>query len=409
MKIAAIIAEFNPFHKGHRYLIENTRKSTGADYILILMSGNFVQRGAPALCNKYLRTRMALSCGADAVFELPALYALSSAEFFAGGAVKLLSQLDAVDFLSFGSEAGEIAPLMECAKTLLNPPEEYTPVIRRSLQKGASYPAAITAALPDNFRLLLSSPNNILGVEYCKALLAAGSRIRPFTLKRKDNGYHETNIPSSAEYASASAIRSALPSHLDIPADYMPAKAYALLKNSCFSGHPITEDDFSGLLHYRLLSEASPDFSAYLDCTGDLSDKIRRNIPYFTGFTDLCRRLKSRDLTYTRVSRVLMHILLDIRTPDFYESSLPERSLFTPYARLLGFCRHALPLLSELKRHSSIPLISKPADAFSQLDERARELFLQDCRCASVYESVVLDKIKIPPLNELKQSPVILP
>lgn len=415
MKIAAIIAEYNPFHKGHQYQIEETRRQTGADYILAVMSGNFVQRGAPALCNKYLRTRMALMGGADAVIELPSLYALSSAEFFAGGGITLLNQLGAVDILSFGSEAGDAASLMKYAHDLLDFSTDYDSAIKNCLQKGYSYPAARAKALseadhksPNNE--LLSSPNNILGVEYCKALLATHSTIQPFTLKRQDAGYHETSLSDSSCYASASAIRNALFSQeIDTVTDYVPDKTYQLLKKQNISSHLVTEDDFSGLLHYKLLSMQSAGFSAYLDCTPDLSDKICKNISFYTGFSAFCSLLKSKDLTYTRLSRVLMHILLDIKTPEFYKPAIPERELFVPYARLLGFRESASHLLSKIKKHSSIPLISKPANASSLMDENAYDLFCQDIYCASVYESVLLNKYKITPLNEWKQSPIILP
>lgn len=415
MKIAAIIAEYNPFHKGHQYQIEKTRRQTGADYILVIMSGNFVQRGAPALCNKYLRTRMALLGGADAVIELPSLYALSSAEFFAGGGITLLNQLGVVDILSFGSEAGDAAPLMKYAHDLLDFSTDYDSVIRNCLQEGYSYPAARAKALSDaDHKLLnnelLSSPNNILGIEYCKALLATHSTMQPFTLKRQDAGYHETSLSDSSCYASASAIRKALfTQETDTVTNYVPDETYQLLKKQSLSSHLVTEDDFSGLLHYKLLSMQSAGFSAYLDCTPDLSDKICKNLPSYAGFSAFCSLLKSKDLTYTRLSRVLMHILLDIKTPNFYRPAIPERELFVPYARLLGFRESAAPLLSEIKKHSSIPLISKPANAFSLMDETAYDLFCQDIYCASVYESVLLNKYKITPLNEWKQSPIILP
>lgn len=413
MKIAAIIAEYNPFHKGHQYQIEETRRQTGADYVLAVMSGNFVQRGGPALCNKYLRTRMALAGGVDVVLELPSLYSLSSAEFFAGGGITLLNQLGAVDILSFGSEAGELPPLMECADNLLTSASGYDSVIKDYLQEGYSYPAAREKALSDNNQKnlnpkLFSSPNNILGLEYCKALLATHSNIRPFTLKRQDAGYHESSLTHLSDYASASAIRNALVKAPETVSSYVPDETYQLLKDCHISSYPVSENDFSGLLHYKLLSTQSEGFSSYLDCTNDLSDKICKNIPSYTGFSDFCSLLKSRDLTYTRISRVLMHILLDIKTPEFYKSTVTEREFFVPYARLLGFRQNAAPLLSKIKKHSSIPLISKPSNVSSLLEDKALKMFNQDVYCASVYESVLLNKFKLTPLNDWKQSPIIL-
>lgn len=471
MKTAAVIAEYNPFHNGHQYQLEETRKETGADFLLVVMSGNFVQRGAPAIVNKYARTKAALLGGADVVIELPALYALSSAEFFAGGAVTLLNRLNVVDFLSFGSESGNIALLESCARILAEKETELNSAIMPLLKNGVSYPAAREQALaaavsglssafasdisPETLTGLLGSPNNILGLEYCKALFSLHSNIRPFTLKRTDRGYHDTvlspcdisgsgadgncvSIPGPASgsaaaagtslgsasgsaiaaetasesasgsapgLASASAIRKAMSRCPEAVRNYVPEITFPFLTENFI---PVTEDSFSHLLHYKLLADAPLGFSEYLDCTPDLSDKICKNLPSYTGFTDFCGLLKSRELTYTRISRVLMHILLDIKTPEAFKFSLADRKLFVPYARLLGFRQGSEPLLAEIKKSSSIPLLSKMADARFLLDERALALLTQDVYCASVYESAVTCATGRPVPNEWKMSPVIV-
>ena len=435
MKIAAIIAEYNPFHNGHQYHLEETRKETGADFLLVVMSGNFVQRGAPAIVNKYARTKMALLGGADVVIELPALYALSSAEFFAGGAVTLLSRLNVVDFLSFGSESGDVALLESCARLLAEKEAELNSAIKIHLKNGVSYPAAREQALsatvsglssafetdisPEALTGLLGSPNNILGLEYCKALFALRSNIRPFTLKRTDRGYHDTvlspcdisgseadgNCGSAPGLASASAIRKAMSRCPEAVRNYVPEITFPFLTENFV---PVTEDSFSHLLHYKLLANAPFGLSEYLDCTPDLSDKICKNLPSYTGFTDFCGLLKSRELTYTRISRVLMHILLDIKTPENFKSPLADRKLSVPYARLLGFRQGSEPLLAEIKRNSNVPLLSKMADARYLLDERALTLLMQDVCCASVYESAITRATGRPVPNEWKMSPVIV-
>ena len=413
MKIAAIIAEYNPFHNGHHHQVEETRRQTGADYILAVMSGDFVQRGGPALCSKHFRTLMALEGGVDAVIELPSLYATSSAEFFASGGVTLLNQLGSIDILSFGSEAGELPPLIKCAHSLYSLDESYQSAIREHLLNGCSYPAARAKVLAPGDQELLSSPNNILGLEYCKALISSMSSIQPFTLKRQDSGYHQTSLNTSSEnlpgYASASAIRHALFQGMETIAAYVPDAVYQIIDRNHISSFMMTENNFSGLLHYKLLSEQNEGFTSYLDCTPDLSDKIIKNLSFYTGFSDFCRLLKSKDLTYSRISRVLTHILLNIKTPEFYKPVLAKRKLFVPYARLLGFRKDAAPLLSQIKKHSAIPLISKPANASALLDKNAFELFKQDVYCACIYESLLLDKYGISPVNEWKQSPIILP
>ena len=434
MKVAAIIAEYNPFHNGHKYLIEETRRLTGADYVLALMSGNFVQRGAPSLCHKYLRTRMALSCGADAVLELPTLYALSSAEFFASGSVSLLNALGTVDYLSFGSESGDITLLTQTAKQLVELSPAHEAQITGLLKEGYSYPAAraqvfsaaeialngqdnYDASLPSDelttSNSLLCSPNNILGLEYCKALNHSHSSIIPFTVKRMGNDYHQIGLSEDASsFGSASAIRKALEtpssaSYAEIMA-HVPKEVYALMEQDNLLQNHIISDDFSALLHYKLLSEQKEGFSQYLDCTPDLSDKICKYLPEYTTLSDFILKLKSKDLTYTRISRVLFHILLNITYPDWYQDFSSTHRLFTPYARLLGFRKDATPLLSSISKNSSVPLLSKPADASAYLDEKAYALFSEDVYCASVYETVRFHKTGQAALNEFRQSPIIL-
>lgn len=419
MRTAAIIAEYNPFHNGHQYQIDKTRRQTGADFILVLMSGDFVQRGAPALCSKYIRTKMALSGGADLVIELPSLYALSSAEFFAGGAVALLDQLNVVDILSFGSESGNLSLFEKCTDAIIRHNEEINPLIQSKLKCGIPFPAARAQAVSEilsagsdagELNALFASPNNILGMEYCKALAASKSAIRPFTLKREDAGYHNTSVTAhSSGHISASAIRNALDKSPECIAAYVPSTVYQIMEeNRLFKDH-LDEDVFSMLLYYKLLTEKEQGFSAYLDCTPDLSDKICKHLSDYTSFTGFCHLLKTKELTYTRLSRVMMHILLNIRTPEFFRPPFLSRKLHAPYARLLGFKKGATPLLSAIKKSSSILLLSKPADAGSLLSEEALAMLQQDIFCASVYESAVFQHTGKLPLNELKQSPIILP
>lgn len=399
MKTAAIIAEYNPFHNGHKYQIEETKRLTGADFILVVMSGDFVQRGAPAVFNKYLRTRMALLGGADVVLELPCLYAVSSAEFFAGGGVSLLNRLGVTDYLSFGSEWGDIHAIKNCAEFFISEPSAYRHLLASFLKQGMSFPAARNEAflqtagndssfgeIPDS---LLSSPNNILALEYCKSLTALHSSITPITIKRLGDAYHETSLnEDSSVFSSASAIRRTIEEG---------------------SGEFLTCDDFSSLLHYRLLMEYQNGFTKYLDCSSELSRRIVKYLPDFTDFTGFAALLKSKNVTYTKVSRALIHILLDITTPDSYLQPVLNRELSVPYARLLGFKKEATPLLSAIKQNSEIPIISKPADARNILDDAALSMLEQDIFAGNIYESVFSQKYKRKlPVNEYRQSPVII-
>ena len=213
MKIVGLIAEYNPFHNGHRYHIEQAKKITGADHAVVVMSGDYVQRGIPACMPKRLRAEMALKCGASAVFELPVCYATGSAELFAEGAVSLLDRLGIVDTLVFGSECNDLESLSQIADLLVEEPELYRTVLRFHLKNGASYPMArqeaVSACLRGNHcSFLLNDPNNILGIEYLKALKRQKSRIIPYTIARRGAHYHDPDLHDS--YSSASAIRSLL-------------------------------------------------------------------------------------------------------------------------------------------------------------------------------------------------------
>lgn len=434
MKIAAIIAEYNPFHKGHEFQIKETRRITGADYILIVMSGDFVQRGTPALCNKYLRTRMALENGADVVLELPSLYATSSAEYFAQGGVSLLDKLGVIDYLSFGSECGDIRLITNCAKELLFT-EQQEKQISALVAQGVSFPLArqqvflemlhtnsgTASSSSDDIAALLSSPNNILGLEYCKSLLALNSNIQPVTIRRKGSEYHDNILSEdNFHFASASAIRHAI---YDKSSDYLchlPDSVASLFEEHKILDTFITEDDFSLLLYYKLLSEQKAGFTGYLDCSVELSNKIKKYLPEYRSYSQFCDLLKSKNLTYTRISRTLLHILLNRKTPVSYSVPMPQRTLTVPYARLLGFRKDASEVLSAIKKNSSIPLISNVADAMTLLTEDGFSMLSQDIYACDIYEAVYSQKVnsaygngnfnslKKEPLNEYKQSPVIV-
>lgn len=411
MTIAAIIAEYNPFHNGHLYHLNETRKQLDADYIILLMSGNYVQRGAPALYNKYLRTQMALCCGADAVFELPVGFALSSAERFAGGAVRLLDQLGAVQFLSFGSECGSIEPLWDYAQLLQHSYRhlEFLTLLRENQKKGMSFPSARDHAIREYFSdksNLSLLPNNILGIEYCKAILIQNSTIQPFTIKRQGEDYHSQLLPHDHQsYVSATALRQSIKENGHAPADNFPVPVYELICKYDLFHHFLCENDFSLPLYYKLLCEQSDGFSSYLDCSKELSDKICRHLPEFLNFEQFCFLLKTKELTYTRISRVLMHILLNIRSDERSEdlTSLPH----APYIRLLGFREKSAEVLKIIKKSSEIPIISKPADAVKLLSKNDYPLFLQDIQCSHIYEAVYAHTTKRTALNEYRQSPIL--
>lgn len=411
MNVNGIIAEYNPFHNGHKYHLEESRRQTGADYTVIAMSGNFMQRGAPALLDKYKRAEMALRNGADLILELPTCYAASSAEYFSMGAVSLLDKLGVVTHLCFGSECGNIDILDRLACILLDEPEEYVKLLRLNLRQGISYPNARTWALIQYAPSLsaekdvLSSPNNILGIEYLKALHRRGSRITPHTTMRIGADYHDKRLGENQ--CSAMAIRQAVFSRQDFDflENQMPESAYSIMTEHLRTVLPMHINDFSSALHYKLLTESETGYDRYLDVTSDLSDRIRNNLYFFSGFRSFCDLLKSKDITYTRISRCLLHILLNI-TKNFMEDC--REMDYIPYARVLGFRRTASPLLSAIKESASIPLVTKLADAEKILSRNACEMLKHEIVSNNIYQSAFAMKSRQEMLNEFTTPLVIL-
>lgn len=391
MKVTGIIAEYNPFHQGHTYHLSRARELTGADRILVVMGGNFMQRGEPAIIDKYTRTEMALRNGADLVLELPAASATGSAEYFAEGAVELLDASGVVNELCFGSELGELEPLEKAAELLLEEPEDYQELLRAELKKGKTFPeareTALSAFLPE--QSLLASPNNILAIEYIKALKRRKSSIRPLTIQRLGSYHGEDGQPAGAphtvsgnlpeSFASASTIRCqlhtlekqivtsceqpAFGSLMTALAKELPPSSFGLLKDVLLADRLVQAEDFSLPLHYRLMQAKEPlEFSVYLDVSEELSRRIYSLRQEFTGWNAFLDLVRTRQYTRSRVSRALLHILLDIRQ----EEVLPPTHL-----RVLGFRREASDLLSEIKKKSRLPLITKAA-GHPELSEEIR-------------------------------------
>ncbi len=408
MKIAGIIAEYNPFHKGHEYQIAYTKEYLGADYIIIAMSGDYVQRGTPALLPKHIRTEMALKCGADLVLELPVSVSTASAELFAKGGVQLLENLGVVDFLCFGSESGSVSDLKALSSLLVEEPAEYKRALKQYLSQGKSFPSARALALQEYCQTvsddslkhaeeLLLSPNNILGIEYCKALLRLKSSIEPCTLKREGAGYHDTSL--FHQNPSASAIRKHFLSSKNdlkdmegaLPKEVFPVLLKAFTKNAF-----LTEEDLSLLLHYRLLEEQTP--ALFLDVSPELSRRIYNTRNKYQNFSQFVSLLKTKELTQTRIQRALLHLLLQIR-------ETPEN---IPFARVLGFRSESTPLLKEIKKRSSIPLVTKVSDAAKILAEPDQKLLYETVFASNVYESILCQKTGKPFHHEFEKQLVII-
>lgn len=407
MKTVGIIAEYNPFHNGHAYHIRKAKELTHADYCVVVMSGNFVQRGAPAVMDKYLRAECALKNGADLVLELPACYSISSAEHFARSSVALLDKLGVVDSLCFGSECGDIQVLTEFAKALLEEGPVFKKTLDQEIRLGHTYPQARNAALEASAPQLtshiniLTSPNNILGIEYCKALLFWESAIVPYTIKRAGSSYHDNCLDTG--FCSALAIRESLrqAGNAEELARQIPSASLKLLQDTYLKSYPIFSDDFSLLLQHSLLASEDTGFTAYSDIDSELSDRIVKLLPKYSDFRSFCDLLKSKNRTYVRISRSLLHILLDIRKESLQQYG-KEGWIF--YARMLGFRESATPLLSAIKKNAGIPLLSKLADAEKQLAPTGLSMLEKDIYASHIYQSIVRNKFPdANPLTEINE------
>lgn len=394
MKTVGIIAEYNPFHNGHLYQLKKAKEITGADFAVVVMSGDFTQRGTPAVFDKYTRCRLSLLAGADLCIELPVVFATASAELFAKGAVSLLSALG-VDALCFGSECGEIAPLREIASLLFAEPPAYKEALNKALKEGLSFPSARAAAVRKCAHAgslsgvdaaasdILASPNNILGIEYLKALLALEKNGQhapvPYTIKREGDGYLSHTL-SEESFCSAMALRKGIAEENPDLLRYVPESIRQEFADTCQTKSALCADDFSGMLFYKLLSEKNAGYDAYLDVSSDLSDKIRKNLASFTTFSAFCEgSLKSKDITLTRLYRSLLHILLSIKKED-----LPAAA---PYARILGFREASFEVFGCLSK-KNVPLLSRLKDASSLLSPEALSCLSKDIFAAHLYEHV---------------------
>ena len=350
------------------------------------MSGSFVQRGAPAVFDKYSRTRAALLSGADLVFEMPAPFSTASAREFASYAVALFTALGAVDSICFGSECGEIEPILRAARLLNEESESFKKRLQDFLKEGKTFPEARSSALAEEGAeeaKLLSSPNNILGVEYCQAVLRQRSPLSCFTIKREGNGYHDPSL--DGVLGSALAVRQALQSGTDVQAlrFLLPDPSF----DSVCRSIPVFLDDFSGLLNYRLLTEQEPE--RYAEIRPELAARIKKLAPGFASFDQRIKELKSRQLTYTGVSRGLIHLILGI---EQRQMDLFKEAGFAPYARILGFRKSAAPLLRRIKENSSIPVISKLAGAEKRLDPAGAAMLACEIQSSHLYQNVRCEK-----------------
>lgn len=393
MKTIGIVCELNPLHSGHKYLLDMARQKFSADYVVLVMSGDYTQRGVPSIVSKEVRTKMALMAGADAVFELPVQYATASAEYFASGAISLLNSLGCVDHILFGTENGDIEEIQKIASILNDEPDEYKKELQKGLKRGLNFASARDAALKKlitigNSTTLIGS-NNILGIEYCRALMESKSSITPLTIQREGADYNSDELTGT--YASASAIRKLLETtypddtYRSILKNYIPEDVLTLLLSQKAYNRL---DNYSDYLHYKLLSERSEGFTSYADIHRDLSDKIIKFLPKYTTISEFTDILKSKDLTYTRIQRSLLHILLGIKQETL--DSLKQEK-YPVYLRLLGFRKESSHLLAVIRESANTTVISRMSDTFKIEDKKQKELLDQDVLASDIYHLIIPD------------------
>ena len=346
-KVLGIIAEYNPFHNGHLIHIKKSKQIAQADFCVAVISGNFTQRGEPSLIDKWSKAESALLNGIDLVLELPVLYATSSAENFADGATRLLDSLKIVDTLSFGTETADIDILNDFAEVLYKEPRKYRLLLSTELKKGLSYPKARENALMmylndiRKYLNVLSSPNNILGIEYLKALKKNKSRIQPIAIERISANHND--ISFSGNVASATAIRNLVQENelYDVE-NLMPEDSYSILKKNIDQGHILDSlKTYEKEIIYSLRMMTTKEISEFHDVSEGLENLLKKAADSCNNISDLIKAVSSKRYTATRIQRILLYVLLDITKKDMLLSKK-----ITPYARILGFNEKGKQLIS---------------------------------------------------------------
>ena len=368
MKTLGIVTEYNPFHKGHAYMIEEAKKKAGADRVVVVMSGSFVQRGEPAIFDKWTRTEAALMNGVDMVLELPVLFAAANAETFARAAVRILEETGIVDVLCFGSESGDLHSMQEAARLMENETEEFQHILKEHLDEGLSYPAARAKALEIVSQIssdILSRPNHILGLEYLKALDRYNCSMEPMTIKREG----DYNSPSLTEgFASAAAIRKALAEDRSTEAlPQLPENVHDVYNKALSLGTaPCFWDELTPALHYKLRMSTTEEIHEIAEVVEGLENRILHSIDSCYDIKDVIDFIKTKRYTRTKIQRILLHILLDIKEKEVaYFMNLPKM----PYIRVLGFKKETSGILADLTENAKVPVLTNLKKAPEVLNE----------------------------------------
>lgn len=385
-KVLGIVAEYNPFHNGHLYHLNESKKQAGADYSVCVMSGNFTQRGDTAIIDKWSRTEMALKNGIDLVIELPVVYSISSAENFAYGSMSVLDKLGIVDTVSFGSEVGDLTILDSIAEILCTEPKEYVSLLNHELSRGISFPKAREKALLmylndiRKYANVLSNPNNILGIEYLKALRNLKSNLTPMTIKRKASDYNSTAIKDG--FASSTAIRKIItkPSSLS---KVVPEETFSIIDNKIKHGQIVNGlSTFEKEILYKLRIMPIEWIADLPDVSEGLEHAIKNAANSCNNVADLVSLVKSKRYTQTRIQRILLYALLDITKQDMENSKKG-----VPYIRVLGMTENGKQLLSSIvTRNKKLNIITSPKKFMDHSNNKiSKSLFAKDMLATNIY------------------------
>ena len=414
MNHIGIIAEYNPFHNGHLYQIKQIKELFPEKKIIVMMSGNYVQRGEPAVFSKSVRVRSALISGADLVFELPAVFSYSSSEYFARAGVLALSKTGIIDTLCFGAENDDIKILDQIADILLNEPDNYRIELKKHLTSGLSFPKARSLALKntfpyENYHDIIDKPNNILAIEYIKAIKQYHLNITPHIIKRFGNDHNDMALQDN--YSSASSIRSALKNAIQnnnrnyllsvknqIPQDifeYLASEKYA---------RPVFSDDFTSLLQYKLLSEKNH-LNKYYEVSDYIENSIKNKDFFPYSYDELINILGGKHITNTRIKRCLLNILLN-KNNDLVSHTINNGYL--SYLQLLGFRKECSYLIKDIQKNCNLPIINKVAKTKDLLTDNAKDNFDHQIFIDNIYRQAYYNKYGEIIPSDYEQSVIIV-
>jgi len=374
---AAIICEYNPFHNGHKYHIEETRRMTNSEYIIAIMSGNYVQRGEPAFLDKWARCKMALEEGADLVLELPSIFSCASAEYFASGAIDMINKTGSVQYLSFGSESGDLEALQDTADKLQNETVEYKNLLKNALKQGKSFPAARQQALG----ISRAGPNDVLALEYMVSLQKSRGTTTPITIKRQGSDYQAVSL--SGKMSSATAIRNSLSEGDTLISETMPTNAYDILLAEIACGRaPVKLENFEFYIITALRRLGPTGIKTLPFVSEGLEYRIYEGACKFTALSELLKFCTSLRYTETRIRRILTALLTGVSAEllDHYKSGP-----MVPYLKVLGIKDCAFPLMKNINKNSAVPIINCPGRDIGKLDNDGTALLLLEKTATDIY------------------------